>query len=98
MFLTDDVWYCSEVCRHESTRSVGIDHKYEYIKSVIWDGLNQMVRHDAIRQNDGPAMISFWRHDMLQFHQHHHPKYLILGHRLLASTLFYTFIYRIRSF
>ncbi|CAG2228936.1 unnamed protein product [Mytilus edulis] len=49
------------------------------------NGLNQMVRHDTIRQNDGPAMIRFWRQDMLQFHQHHHPKYLIPGHRLLTS-------------
>ncbi|VDI42252.1 Hypothetical predicted protein [Mytilus galloprovincialis] len=52
------------------------------------NGLNQMVRHETIRENHGPAMIRFWRQDMLQFHQHHHPKYLILGHRLLTNRIY----------
>ena len=38
-----------------------------------------MVRRDAIRQNNGDAMLS-----LLKFHQHNHPKYRVLAHRLLA--------------
>ena len=59
MFIADDKWYCSEECyKHVTNAADSIDHKYEYVKSVMWAGINQMVRHYAIRHNDGPAMIT----------------------------------------
>ncbi|CAG2241473.1 HARBI1 [Mytilus edulis] len=53
----------------------------------MFDGLGHMARRDAIRENDGPAIISNWKVDMISFHNHHHPKYFILGHRLVADRI-----------
>ncbi|VDI42943.1 Hypothetical predicted protein [Mytilus galloprovincialis] len=51
---------------------------------MIW-GLGHLARRDAIKEHDGPALISNWKVDMVSFHNHHHPKYFILGHRLIAG-------------
>jgi hypothetical protein len=61
------------------------DHILEYTKSVVWRGLGYGLRRRAERFNDGPAMLAYWRFDMLDFWAHNHCKYLILGHRLLAG-------------
>ena len=37
-----------------------IDHVREYAKAVVWGGLSDMVRHDAIRANDGDCIIRHW--------------------------------------
>ena len=42
------------------------------------------MRQQTIRRNVGPATISYWRLDMLNFHNMQHNKYRILGHRILA--------------
>jgi hypothetical protein len=42
-----------------------------------------MADKDAERENDGPAMISIWRINMIDFFNNNHNKYLILGHRIL---------------
>ncbi|KAH3730057.1 hypothetical protein DPMN_056035 [Dreissena polymorpha] len=52
--------------------------------SVLWRGLMHMPKRDAERENDGKAMISFWRLNMLEFWEHGHYKYLTLAFRLLA--------------
>lgn len=44
-----------------------------------------MANRDTIREGDGPAMLSNWRLDLLDFWEKNHPKYLILAHLLLAS-------------
>ena len=44
-----------------------------------------MVDKDAERENDGEAMMSHWRINMISFHKNNHNKYLILGHRLLLG-------------
>ena len=48
---------------------------------VIWRGLNQRYRHDAIRENDGNRMLMHWKFDMLHFVEMHHPKYFLVGQR-----------------
>ncbi|XP_076101214.1 uncharacterized protein LOC143071009 [Mytilus galloprovincialis] len=80
----DEKWFCSQSCRSTIT-DPDIDHKFEYVKAVMFEGLGHMARRDAIRENDGPAIISNWKVDMISFHNHHHPKYFILGHRLVAG-------------
>jgi hypothetical protein len=37
------------------------DLKKEYVETLIWRGLNEMIRHDAIKENDGPRMIRHWK-------------------------------------
>lgn len=95
--VPDGKWYCSDDCKSSSITKKRkqkkkmtvaesmIDSKYNYTIRLIWRGLNQMVRRDAIRENDGKRMLLHWRFDMLQFYEKHHPKYLLIGQRLLAA-------------
>jgi len=46
-----------------------------------------MAERDAERENDGDAIISRWRLDMIPFWNNNHNKYLILGHILLSGIL-----------
>lgn len=61
------------------------DLKKEYVERLLWRGLNNMARHDAVKENDGPRMIIHWKFDMFEFYEKNHPKYFIFGHRLLAN-------------
>jgi hypothetical protein len=67
------------------------DGVLNYITSLLFVGLLDLVRHDAVRENDGAAMMSHWKMDMILFHNNHHPKYVFLGHRLIAGTIFHLF-------
>jgi len=96
-----EMWYCPVCTTKRKTRasskqrksakdspegtSQAIDHKLEYTKALLWRLLGHMARRDAIRENDGPVMVSLWKIDMLDFHSRNHYKYTILGHRLLAG-------------
>lgn len=51
---------------------------------LSFTGLKMMVDKDAERENDGEAMMSHWRINMISFHNNHN-KYLILEHRLLSG-------------
>lgn len=61
--VTDDDWFCSEECRPKKGRGKKTtadklkDLKKEYVKRFLWRGLNNMVRHGAMIENDGPRMI-----------------------------------------
>ncbi|KAK3611122.1 hypothetical protein CHS0354_007381 [Potamilus streckersoni] len=95
----DDVqegeWFCSEECRRELELSLSRrkkmtadrfkDSKHEYVKRLIWRGLNDIARHDAVKENDGPRMIRYWKFDLFEFYEKNHPKYLIFGLRLIAN-------------
>ncbi|WAR25131.1 hypothetical protein MAR_010835 [Mya arenaria] len=84
----DEPWFCSKFCSKtgKSERSFqAVDRKFEYSKYLMWSGLNDLIRRDAVRNNDGPMMIVYWKQDLLQFLQRNHPKYFILAHRLIAG-------------
>lgn len=92
--VPDGKWFCSDTCkmskglkRPQKTKTVEafIDAKKDYTLRVMWRGLNQKVRRDAIRENDGNRMILHWKLDMLQFFEKHHPKYFLIGQRLLSA-------------
>jgi hypothetical protein len=53
------------------------DHVYEYSCAVTWHGLKLMAERDAERENDGDAIISQWRLDMIPFWNNNHNEYLI---------------------
>ncbi|XP_041364463.1 uncharacterized protein LOC121379870 [Gigantopelta aegis] len=88
-------WFCSEECKTYSntnktkktrkTMNKFIDIQNLYVKRLLWRGLNDIARHDAVIENDGPRMIMHWKFDMVDFYNKHHPKYFIFGHRLLAN-------------
>ena len=87
--VPDEKWFCSQVCKEMSDAtddSSDIDSKFEYTKAVLWHGISEKVRHDAIREADGDRMLCHWRFDMLDFIRWHHPKYFVVGHRLLCYT------------
>ena len=62
-----------------------IDSVTEYRCSLIWRGLGDMVRREAVKTNDGEAMIRHWRYDLPEFFKLGHTKYTILAHRLLSN-------------
>ena len=86
-------WFCSEECHHmrkkgrttKKTMEDFSDFKQVYIKRLHWGGLNNMARHDAVKENDGARMIMHWKFDMFEFYEKKHPKYLIFGERLLLN-------------
>jgi hypothetical protein len=90
--IPDGDWWCSEKCKaarkQKGTKpsDCSIDHKLEYSKAILWLGLADAVRTDAVRKGDGERMMMHWRYDMMNFYEKHHPKYFIFGHRLLTCT------------
>ena len=57
-------WFCMEECEKDSRRKGAskkgmvtsesdMDGVREYGMAVIWGGLSDMIRHNAIRENDG---------------------------------------------
>lgn len=62
-----------------------MDHVTEYHKSIMVHGIRDMLRKRAVRHNDGDALESFWKLDMLPFWNGNHHIYLQLGHRLLLG-------------
>nr|XP_022309155.1 uncharacterized protein LOC111114903 [Crassostrea virginica] len=85
-------WYCSDACKRtyskkksSSKETLKEDGTFNYISSLTYMGLMDLVRQNAVRENDGDAMMSHWKLDLLHFHNYHHPKYVLLGHRLLAG-------------
>ena len=87
--VPDGDWFCSEEFQlekqYDADQETNIDHRYEYTKALMWRGLGEMVRNDAVRENDGDRMIRHWRYDLLEFYEQHHPKYFICAHRLLTD-------------
>ncbi|WAR07742.1 YNG1-like protein [Mya arenaria] len=64
----DDAWYCSTECKkldkNRGMKSTSEDMKYMYTKKIVWAGLSDMVRRDAVRYNDGPMMLLYWKSDL----------------------------------
>ena len=96
--VSDDDWFCQDLCRQtvKGNRKKGpktvkasqvdsCDYVYNYSRSLVWCGLNILCRRDAVREEDGEAMISHWKLDLIRFFRRGHPKYVILAHRLIAS-------------
>lgn len=46
-----------------------------------------LVRHDALRENNGGTIMGHWRFDIVQFHNRQHPIYVVLAHRPLAGLI-----------
>ncbi|XP_030839935.1 uncharacterized protein LOC100893656 [Strongylocentrotus purpuratus] len=74
-------WYCGETCTLGAEND---DPVLNHTKALMYEGLCHLVRREAVREGDGPAMIDDWKADMLHFHEKSHLKYLINGHYLLA--------------
>ena len=92
--IEDEEWFCQDLCRLpmkgkrkmlKSGEVDACDYIYNYSRSLTWCGLNLLCRRDAVREGDGPAMMSHWKLDLVHFFTFRHPKYVILAHRLIAS-------------
>lgn len=87
--LPEGDWFCSDECKEERQRQnideIDVDHTYEYTKAQMWRGLGEMVRNNAVHENDGERIIRHWRYDLLEFYEQHHPKYFICAHMLLTD-------------
>ena len=84
-------FYCSTECSEASKQYKGVilqtsdDHVFEYSRAMLYRGLGERARYDAIRENDGDRIMSHWRFDMVEFFEMHHPKYFIEGFHLLTD-------------
>lgn len=67
-------WYCNQ-CKSGTEQPEAID--------------KPDLKNLYVKENDGDAMMVHWRHDVVQFHNRHHPKYVALAHRLLAGLVCY---------
>ena len=43
------------------------DWSFGYTKALLWRGLGEMARYDALRENYGPRIIMHWRFDIIEF-------------------------------
>ena len=84
-----DVWFCSKECERFACRSQVNDGVREYSKALLWEGLNHIVRREAIRYGDGQSIIDYWAMDIIQFANKGHHKYFILAHQLLAGKCYH---------
>ncbi|VDI33054.1 Hypothetical predicted protein [Mytilus galloprovincialis] len=85
--ILSEEWYCCQVCKVSQTSSeVKDDLVYEYSQMLLWRGIGEMIRHKAIRSNNGPKMLMYWKEDMVEFFKMGHTKYFLCGHRLLMDT------------
>ena len=66
------------------------DHIFQHSCALLFTGLKLMADKDAERENDGPAMISIWRINMIDFLNNNHNKCLILGHTILSDMIYNT--------
>ena len=73
------------LCPHCTAFDASVDAKHEHTQLLLWMGLNDRVRHSAVRRNDGPAMVRHWKLDLAEFFTRGHTKYLIHCHRLLSN-------------
>lgn len=93
--IPEGAWYCSTTCEDEkakkksrkktTTANTLADIKLHYALLLMWKGLSQLSRKDALRENNGNMIISHWKLDLLQFYSKHHPKYFLLSTRLLLA-------------
>ena len=81
-FLVPAQWYCSEMCFIASDAH---DHVLNYTKALVWEGLYNLARRDAVREGDGEAMTDFWKMDMVLFWTRKHTKDFTKCHRLLTG-------------
>ncbi|VDI71771.1 Hypothetical predicted protein [Mytilus galloprovincialis] len=56
------------------------------LQMLLWRGIGEMIRHKAIRSNNGPKMLMYWKEDMVEFFKMGHTKYFLCGLRLLMDT------------
>ena len=78
-------WFCSPECaslhNNRGHTKEDADGVRDYHLQLTFEGLSDMARKDAIKENNGPAMLAFWRIDSLNFWNKNH-KHLILAHTL----------------
>ena len=71
------------MCRRKGSDDKSLDRVLEYSKALTFEGLNHLVRKDAIREGDGQSVIEHWSLDLFQFANNNHPKYVT--HQLFES-------------
>ena len=92
-FLLVDNCLCPTCTRYGDQGALA-DGVLQYSLAATWEGLKDLDQRDAVRENDGPAMISNWAIDITTFinggpGRKKHNKYLIIGHRLYVKYVKY---------
>jgi hypothetical protein len=53
--------------------------RYDHTIALLRHGHSYKIQVDAIRENDGPRVITNWRFDLIDLFKKHHPKYIIMA-------------------
>ncbi|XP_038046083.1 uncharacterized protein LOC119720481 [Patiria miniata] len=80
-----DEWYCSPECEQRGLDKSASDGVQEYSRALLFEGLCHLAFRDAVWEGDGPAILSHWRINTLQFWNNSHLKYFNLAHNMLAG-------------
>ena len=75
-------WHCSDDCALGAELD---DHVLNYTRGLMSEGLLHLAQRDAVREGDGPAVVSHWRLAMPRWWNHGHYKYFIISHHFLAG-------------
>ena len=83
--ILPEKWFCSLACEKLGADELVTDGILEYSNALLYEGLCHIFFRDAIREGDGPTMISHWQINSIQFWNNNHYKYFILTHNMLAG-------------
>ncbi|WAR21144.1 hypothetical protein MAR_015118, partial [Mya arenaria] len=75
-FVRRHSWYCSKECKGSDkmkNSTTDNDLKYRYTQGFVWAGVNDLIRRDAVRHNDGHMMVLYWKADLVKFFSNNHP-------------------------
>ncbi|XP_052082618.1 uncharacterized protein LOC127720184 [Mytilus californianus] len=63
------------------------DYKFNYSCCLLREGLQDWIREDSSKENDGDRLVRMWRFDFLRFSLNNHTKYRLLAFRLQAQLM-----------
>lgn len=67
--IKDGEWFCCKECYIASSKKSEPqeDGDKNYVPALMFVGLTYLIHHDAVRENDGHAMMSHWKLEIIFF-------------------------------
>ncbi|CAG2205041.1 unnamed protein product [Mytilus edulis] len=72
---------------HSEEQQEKPDYKFNYSCCLLREGLQDWIREDSSKENDGDRLVRMWRFDFLRFSLYNHTKYRLLAFRLQAQLM-----------
>ena len=88
--FSENPWKCP-ICTIKEDESLSNDSTAQYGLDVFWRGLRLLGKRYAIRENDGPAMMSYWRLANTLYADGNHKTYCTVATRKLSGEAIISF-------